>query len=97
MAAAAASQNRKSRQSIDPEYYEIPHELVTIFVVLSLGFIMPVVLYAPQLLPSGTTSTYMCTSSTYIAIFEKMKYRLRDLASCPVRIWVSSRNLVLIF
>ena len=73
---ATASQNRRSRQSIDPEYYEVPHELVTIFVVLSLGFIMPVVLYAPQWLPSGT----------YIAIFEKMKYRLRDLASCPVRI-----------
>ena len=50
---AAASQNRRSRQSIDPEYYEVPHELVTIFVVLSLGFIMPVVLYAPQWLPSG--------------------------------------------
>ena len=77
---------------MDPEYYEVPHELVTIFVVLSLGFIMPVVLYAPQWLPSGTS-----TSSTYIAIFEKMKYRLRDLVSCPVRIWVSSRNLVLIF
>ena len=49
----AKSQNEKSRQSIDPEYYEVPHELITIFVVLALGFVMPVVLYAPHWLPSG--------------------------------------------
>ena len=59
-----ASHNKK----IDPEYYEVPHELVTIFVVLSLGFIMPVVLYAPQWLPSG--KFWVRLSSRLISICE---------------------------
>ena len=52
-----STKNKKSEKSINSEYYEVPHELITIFIVLSLGFIMPVVLYAPQWLPSGKSKS----------------------------------------